>query len=515
MEQYQSTFVPADPGRTQLLAAAKAMVLGGNKEFSIAELCQEAGIERGVFHDQFAGKMALMAALMREYPLAAVAPLPAPTDAPRPAAVLPPEAISAFSISKAGVIATEPSVTAPDEWFDRRLRVFERALTSLEAKADTTAREQARVIADLQQRLKDATSSRPVPQLVVTDTLPLPEAMPEMAVLESLDPPVQDVAQVATQAEIPLLDDVSLAELPAAEQPHAAEPAVQAVPEEIKSEPVAEVAAGQPLPVTRLIPELSILRLPKLAGAGTHVRMMAIAATLLVGTFISVGFLMGRHVLDANAQERAPDGVAHRQAAQTVLHKTMALADAGDPRAQARLALAYLRGQGSAADANAALLWCVSAARSGNPVAEYLLGVLYQQGDHVAADPAQAAAWFSRAAEKGNLKAMHNLAIAYAQGLGTPKDEAKAAEWFNRAAERGYVDSAFDLAVLYERGEGVPQDLKQALKWYGIAAFAGDQPSKERVDFLRSQMKAADIKLATNAAMAFAPLPAVQEANSL
>ena len=243
--------------------------------------------------------------------------------------------------------------------------------------------------------------------------------------------------------------------------------------------------------------------------------MMAIAATLLVGTFISVGFLMGRNVLDANAQERAPDGVAHRQAAQTVLHKTMALADAGDPRAQARLALAYLRGQGSAADANAALLWCVSAARSGNPVAEYLLGVLYQQGDHVAADPAQAAAWFSRAAEQGNLKAMHNLAIAYAQGLGTPKDEAKAAEWFNRAAERGYVNSAFDLAVLYERGEGVPQDLKQALKWYGIAAFAGDQPSKERVDFLRSQMKAADIKLATGAAMAFAPLPAVQEANTL
>ena len=46
-------------------------------------------------------------------------------------------------------------------------------------------------------------------------------------------------------------------------------------------------------------------------------------------------------------------------------------------------------------------------------------------------------------------------------------------------------------------------------------AFAGDQPSKERVDFLRSQMKAADIKLATNAAMAFAPLPAVQEANNL
>jgi len=234
-----------------------------------------------------------------------------------------------------------------------------------------------------------------------------------------------------------------------------------------------------------------------------------------VAAFVGVGFLLGRDLLDTNAQARTSDGVAHRQVARTNLHKTIALADAGDARAQARLALAYLRGQGSTADANAALLWCMSAAKAGNPMAEYLLGALYQQGDHVPADPALAVQWFSRAAEKGNLKAMHNLAIALAQGVGTPKDETKAAGWFTRAAERGYVDSAFDLGVLYERGEGVPQDLKQALKWYGIAAFAGDQPSKERVDFLRGQMKAADIKLATNAAMAFSPLPALEDANNL
>jgi len=59
------------------------------------------------------------------------------------------------------------------------------------------------------------------------------------------------------------------------------------------------------------------------------------------------------------------------------------------------------------------------------------------------------------------------------------------------------------------------QELKQAMKWYGIAAMAGDAPAKERVDFLRGQMNAADIKLADNAAMAFAPLPALNEANSL
>jgi localization factor PodJL len=90
-----------------------------------------------------------------------------------------------------------------------------------------------------------------------------------------------------------------------------------------------------------------------------------------------------------------------------------------------------------------------------------------------------------------------------------------AAQWFTRAAERGYVDSAFDLAVMYERGTGVPQDPRQALKWYGIAAGAGDQPSRQRADFLRGQMTAGDAKLAADAVMAFAPLPPLSSANTL
>jgi hypothetical protein len=252
---------------------------------------------------------------------------------------------------------------------------------------------------------------------------------------------------------------------------------------------------------------------PPPPNTSARMRWLAIGGLSLVALLLGIGLLLGRNVPGARAQES--DGVAHRQAASGKLAQTMALADAGNTRAQARLALAYLRGQGAAGDANAALLWTRSAAQAGNPVAQYLMGAMYQQGDHVMADPVVAFGWFSRAAEKGNLKAMHNLAIAYAQGLGTAKDEAKAAEWFTRAAERGYVDSAFDLAVLYERGAGVTQDLRQALKWYGIAAMAGDAPARERVDFLHGQMNVVDIKLANNAAMAFAPLPALDAANSL
>jgi len=510
MEQYQSFPVPADAAdlsRMQLLAAAQAMVLRGNKDFSVAELCAEAGVERSVLHDHFAGKTALMAALMRAYPVdqSRIAPVAEPGWTPAPVAVA-----NIQPVSKADDVTPAPSVPTPDEWFERRLRVFERALSTLEAKAEATAQEQARVIAGLQQRLKEASSPASVPAAAAAQAIL--DAVPEAAPLHSFAPLLPESVDVSTQAEMPVLEEVLVAAHSTVEEPPAAAP--QAQPEETPST-APETAIGQQLPGPRSFPELEAFPESKPARASTPIRMTAIAAALLVGVFVSVGFVMGRNVLDANAQERSPDGVAHRQAAQTALHKTMALADAGDTRAQARLALAYLRGQGSEADANAALLWCMSAARAGNPVAQYLLGALYQQGDHVSADPAQAATWFARAAEKGNLKAMHNLAIAYAQGLGLAKDEVKAAEWFTRAAERGYIDSAFDLAVLYERGEGVPQDLKQALKWYGIAAFAGDKPSQERSEFLRSQMKAADIKLATNAAMAFAPLPALEEANNL
>jgi hypothetical protein len=464
-------------------------------------------VERTVFHDHFAGKTALMAALMRNYPVNG------PASAPK--------AVEPKPVSKADT-TSEPAVSTPDEWFERRLRVFERALTALEAKAEATAREQGRVIAELEARLNGSPSSEParVPARADAQTVPQAVAASETAQVYSLEPmpETQDAAQIETSKTevMPLVENPP----PADDTASVAQDIVQnAAPPLLPT-----VCEAIPAPIDlrqglrekgHPVPDLETLETSKPVKASPHMRLMAIAASLLVAAFVSVGFLLGRNVLDADARERTPDAVAHRQVAHTTLHKTMALADAGDARAQARLALAYLRGQGSAADADAALLWCMSAARAGNPVAQYLLGALYQQGDRVKADPVQAATWFSRAAEKGNLKAMHNLGIAYAQGQGLNKDEAKAAEWFTRAAERGYVDSAFDLAVLYERGEGVPQDLKQALKWYGIAALAGDQPSKERADFLRGQMKGFEIKLATNAAMAFSPLPALEDANSL
>src|ERR1700722_6381681 len=120
----------ADDTRSRLIETARAMVLRGDNKFSIATLCQETGVERAQFRAHFSGKTALMAALMHEQASQAVsvAELPAVQPVPEPQ--------TQVQTPKA---EQEPSVSTPDAWLERRLRVFERALTSLEARADATA----------------------------------------------------------------------------------------------------------------------------------------------------------------------------------------------------------------------------------------------------------------------------------------------------------------------------------------------------------------------------------------
>ncbi len=531
----QNEYQLDEQARARLLETARAMVLRGHSEFSLASLCAEAGVEREVFRAHFGGKTALMAALMQAQPVpvstqpmaqrVAATPQAGPKPVSEPVVEAPASVSQASQPVSKAEQTSEPGVSTPDAWLERRLRVFERALNALEAKAETNAREQARAIAQLQEQVNAAPApkSAQAPVVVAGSALrqfenpqaeaakivaftpspkPAQEAPQEQRVEQASVAPESAAQEVQIQPDLPL--GIQPAIDPALELP-ALEPVSAASKEEMAD--VLQTARDK----ARAAVEPESEPAPK----ETRTRWLAMGALAVVTLFLCAGLFLGRNFLGGNASaEPKSDGVTKRIQASTVLAKTTALADAGNPRAQARLALAYLRGQGSAGDANAALLWANSAAKAGDPVAQYLLGVLYQQGEHVKADPGQAFVWFTRAAEKGNLKAMHNLAIAYAHGQGTPKDDAMAVEWFTRAAERGYVDSAFDLAVFYERGIGVRQDLKQALKWYGIAAIAGDAPSKERAEHLRGEMKPDDAKLADAAALAFAPLQALSEANA-
>jgi AcrR family transcriptional regulator len=439
-----------DEDRLRLLDAARALMARGGDKFSITSVCAEAGVERASFKAHFAGKAALIAALLN--------PFPEDEKAPEPPAE-----------SKA---AQEPGVPTPDAWLERRLRVFERALGALETRQEAMAREHALAIADLEDKLtkfgmrREEMRARPAP---VAETLAeiAPECPPEPAEAKPL-PGRLDIAP---------------------------QPIVVVPKEEMAG--VLQSARGKLRPVDEDAP----------APDNSRLRWLAIGALSLIALFLCAGLTFGKGDT-AQATAMAGAGETHRRVAATPKDRLVALADAGDARAQAKLALAYLKGDGVEADKAAAARWSAQAAQAGVPVAQYLAGALSD-------DKVRAFQLFNAAAEKGNLKAMHNLAIAYAQGLGTRKDEAKAADWFARAAERGYVDSAFDLAVLYERGEGVQQDLKQALKWYAVAAFTGDKSSQDRVAVLRGQMKADDVKLAMTAAGSFAALPPAGDANGL
>jgi TPR repeat protein len=406
--------IPEEAVRAALMAAARARLQGGDAKFTIKAICEEAGASRQAFQHFFAGKQALLAALMEPVPAA-------------PAAV--------------------------DPWLERRLRVFERALTALEAKAETAAREQALAMARLEERLAGVAAP--------------PAVMIEAPATAAPQDPVVDEAAPEAQVEVAVDAVVAALEPPS-------EPAVS------RDEMAAFLETAR-----RAARDAEERRAAQEPRRASPLRSLAVAGLALITTLAICAVMTLGHAA------RAPlsgSGVSHRHLASGRIAQLVARGDSGDRAAQAELALAYLRGQGVAADDAAAARWAHAAALKGDDNAQYVLGSLYACGQGVAADPAQAFFWFQAAARHGHVKAMHNLGIAYVEGQGTAKDAALAAQWFARAARQGYRDSAFDLGVLYERGLGVPQSPVLAAAWYGRAAAEGDGPAAQRLALLNEEV---------------------------
>src|SRR5258708_33534183 len=194
-----------DAARSRLMQTAKALVLRGDSKFSIASLCKEAGMDRSEFGNHFGGKTALMAALMLSDSVAEPSPETSPKicavpAAPQmPLAVVPAAREPVSELTPKAEQTTEPSVSTPDAWLERRLRVFERALNTLEAKAEATAREHARTIAQLEERL----NGTPLPASgPVTESIP--ESVPE-PVAAPVPEPVSLPATTTTAALVPRL----------------------------------------------------------------------------------------------------------------------------------------------------------------------------------------------------------------------------------------------------------------------------------------------------------------------
>ena len=409
----------------RLIAAGRILLGQGGGRFSITRLCAEAGVTLEDFQANFSGKAEVLQQLLE----------------PQAAA------------------KEEPALADP--WLERRLRVFERALGSLEEKSAKRDREYRQAIARLEEKLAALGGSQSLDVAEAAERA-LEKAMTAPVVEEKMEEPATEDVETATAAPDPLaltpLEPVTPPGKADSEFLEAGRRAAQAHARALQHAP-----RRRPVPVRLLLASV-----------------LAMLALLLCAV-LALGYAGNASAAPAG------EGTAHRLAVSSPLQMRMVRADSGDAVAQRELALDYLRGQGVPRDMAAAARWAQAAAEQGDPQAQYLAGSFYRDGVGVARDPARAFAWFARAAAAGQLKAMHNLAIAYIQGEGVGRDDAAAAAWFARAAARGYVDSAFDLAVLYEKGQGVRQDAHQALRWYRAAAAAGDAQAASRAKLLAEQ----------------------------
>jgi uncharacterized protein len=113
---------------------------------------------------------------------------------------------------------------------------------------------------------------------------------------------------------------------------------------------------------------------------------------------ISAGFiLLTGAVPAAQAASLAKARIADRSEAASV-RQTVALAQRGDPHAEAILGFMYANGRGVPQSYDVAVDWYVLSAEQGDPLGQYLLGLMYDKGFGVTANVILAHKWLNLAA---------------------------------------------------------------------------------------------------------------------
>ena len=182
------------------------------------------------------------------------------------------------------------------------------------------------------------------------------------------------------------------------------------------------------------------------------------------------------------------------------------LADAGDARAQYRLAQLLANGTGTPRDGSAALHWYRQAAQGGSTEAQSELALMYLLGRGVRQDHTWAAYWYGQLADDGHGTAQIMLGGMYEEGKGVARDLSRAAFWYRRAAEQGFATAQAKLGAMYADGRGVPQNLVQAWVWFDLAAAGGqDEAARERTR-ISVRLDAEELAAATELSRELRPL---------
>lgn len=163
---------------------------------------------------------------------------------------------------------------------------------------------------------------------------------------------------------------------------------------------------------------------------------------------------------------------------ETALRELKPAAENGDPVAQTKLGLMFVKGLGMERDAPAAVEWFRKAAAQGDPEGQYSLGVAYDIGDTGTKDPAQALLWYRKSAERGYAKAQYNLGHMLVNDP-DPSGHVEGAGWVLKAAEQEHAGAMHLYGNLCGGGHGVSQNLLCARYWLARADAAGEARSKK------------------------------------
>ena len=148
-------------------------------------------------------------------------------------------------------------------------------------------------------------------------------------------------------------------------------------------------------------------------------------------------------------------------------------AEAGNPRAQFRLATMYDFAKGVEHDAEKAVKYYILAAEQGHMNAQYNLAISYETGDGVEQSYEMAVKYYIMAADQGHANAQFNLGVDYEIGEGVEQSYDMARKYYEMAADQGVMGAQYNLACIYDFGKGVEKDPEMAVKYYTMAADQG------------------------------------------
>lgn len=114
-----------------------------------------------------------------------------------------------------------------------------------------------------------------------------------------------------------------------------------------------------------------------------------------------------------------------------------------------------------------------AAAKCGEAKAQSRLGIMLLSGQGVPKDEKAAAEWLSKASEQGDAVAQLGFATQLRHGLGITQDLAGAYKWFAAAADQGLAEAQFRVGSQLVGGHGVKIDQVEAARWFYRAALQG------------------------------------------